>query len=94
MKALRLVLGFLAGAVLVASSFAHSILGWKAVQALLEQAKVPADLQQGLAISVALPKRHQRQQRPPQTSCRKQRPGSSPAESRLMARFPFGAAWG
>ena len=46
----RLALGFAAGAVLVASSAAHSLLGWPALRAALERTHAPAELVTGLAI--------------------------------------------
>lgn len=42
------VLGAVAGAFLVISSIAHSVLGWKQVRANLIAANVPPDLQLGL----------------------------------------------
>lgn len=45
----RTVLGLIGGAMLVLSSAAHSLLGWKEMSAPLVAAHVPADLIQGLA---------------------------------------------
>jgi len=50
MTRVRIVLGLIAGAVLVLSSAAHSFLGWKALQARLVTTQAPPDLIQGLAI--------------------------------------------
>lgn len=50
MTRVRIVLGLIAGAILVLSSAAHSILGWKSLQARLVAAQAPPDLIQGLAI--------------------------------------------
>ncbi len=44
------VLGLIAGAILVASSGAHSLLGWPALRAALVAAHTPDDLLRGLAI--------------------------------------------
>ena len=44
------VLGIIAGVVLILSSAAHSLMGWKALGAQLVQAKAPADLIRGLRI--------------------------------------------
>jgi hypothetical protein len=50
MNRLRVILGYIGGVVLVASSFVHSLLGWKNLQAPLDQMQVPADLVTGLGI--------------------------------------------
>jgi hypothetical protein len=47
---LRSVLGFAAGAMFVASSAAHSLLGWKGLSSELAKASAPADLVLGLSI--------------------------------------------
>lgn len=49
MTRLRTVLGLIAGAILVLSSAAHSLLGWKGLRARLETAQAPPDLILGLA---------------------------------------------
>jgi hypothetical protein len=49
MKA-RVVLGFLAGLLLVASAGAHAFLGWPPFQSLLEQAGVDADVTAALGV--------------------------------------------
>ena len=48
MNRVRIVLGFIAGALLVLSSAAHSFLGWKEMGAQLASTNAPADLVQGL----------------------------------------------
>jgi hypothetical protein len=50
MKRARLVLGLIAGVVLIVSSGAHSILGWKSLSERMAVAQVPSDLQTGLRI--------------------------------------------
>ena len=50
MRRTRLVLGFVAGAMLLLSAGAHSILGWKSLSGQLAAAQAPADLTQALAI--------------------------------------------
>jgi hypothetical protein len=50
MKRARLVLGLIAGVVLIVSSGAHSFLGWKNLSDRLAVAQVPSDLQIGLKI--------------------------------------------
>ena len=50
MNRLRIVLGFVAGAVLIASSGAHAFLGWPAVRLLLYRAQVPNDLLGGILV--------------------------------------------
>ena len=50
MKRLPASLGLLGAVLLLADSAAHSLLGWPAVQAKLQQANTPGDLQQGLAM--------------------------------------------
>jgi hypothetical protein len=46
----RIMLGLIAGFIIIASSGAHSLLGWPRVRAALAQSRVPADLVSGLAI--------------------------------------------
>lgn len=46
---MRIVLGLIAGAILVLSSAAHSFLGWNHIRAALVAEHVPADQIQGLA---------------------------------------------
>ena len=46
----RIVLGVAAGALLIGSGAAHSLLGWPALTAELARAEAPADLVDGLAI--------------------------------------------
>lgn len=50
MNKLRIVLGFVAGAILVASSGAHAFLGWPAIRKLLRDAHVPNDLLGGVMV--------------------------------------------
>lgn len=50
MKRARAVLGLIAGALLVASSAAHSLLGWKGIRGELEKARVPAGLLHGVEL--------------------------------------------
>ena len=50
MKRARLILGVIAGVMLLASSGAHSILGWKSLAEQLANTNVPSDLQTGLQI--------------------------------------------
>ena len=50
MQKSRDALGLLAGLMLVISSGAHSILGWRGLRGELADAKVPADLMLGLQI--------------------------------------------
>jgi lipopolysaccharide export LptBFGC system permease protein LptF len=40
----RPILGLVAGGVMIVSSAAHGLFGWKAMQAALEETKAPADL--------------------------------------------------
>jgi len=49
MMRLRTVLGLIAGAILVLSSAAHSLLGWKGLRARLVTAQAPPDLILGIA---------------------------------------------
>jgi hypothetical protein len=49
-RRLRVVLGFVAGAMFVASSAAHSLVGWKGLTAELAKTSAPADLVRGLGI--------------------------------------------
>lgn len=44
------ILGLIAGAILVLSAFAHSVLGWKAMSEQLAQTNAPPDLVQGLQV--------------------------------------------
>ena len=53
MKRARLILGIVAGAALLASSVAHTWLGWNSVAERLARANVPRDLQAGLHIGWA-----------------------------------------
>lgn len=46
----RAVLGLVAGAILVLSSAAHSLLGWPQLRTKLVAANTPTDLVQGLAV--------------------------------------------
>lgn len=48
MRQFQNLLGLLAGAILVLSSAAHSLLGWKQMQKSLAAVQAPADLVQGL----------------------------------------------
>ena len=50
MNKIRIILGFVAGAILVASSGAHVFLGWPAIRKLLRDAHVPNDLLGGVMI--------------------------------------------
>jgi hypothetical protein len=50
MLRLRLGLGYLGGVLLLVSSLAHSLLGWKAQSAALAQSQVPADLVMTLGV--------------------------------------------
>src|SRR5262245_27123660 len=49
MRRLRIVLGLIAGTIIVLSRAAHSFLGWSHIQAALVAEHVPADQIQGLA---------------------------------------------
>ena len=53
MKRARLILGIVAGVMLLASSVAHTWLGWKSLAERLATANVPPDLQTGLHIGWA-----------------------------------------
>ncbi|HET9269130.1 MAG TPA: hypothetical protein VFO31_13240 [Vicinamibacterales bacterium] len=53
MKRARLFLGILAGVMLLASSVAHTWLGWKGLAAQLSRTNVPPALQSGLHIGWA-----------------------------------------
>ena len=53
MKRARLILGIIAGAMLLASSVAHTWLGWQSLAERLATANVPPDLQTGLHIGWA-----------------------------------------
>jgi hypothetical protein len=44
----RLILGLVAGALMIVSSAAHSLLGWKQLKAALAEARTPDDLIQAL----------------------------------------------
>lgn len=44
MQRFRTILGLVAGATMILSGAAHSLLGWKELRAALEQARVPDDL--------------------------------------------------
>ena len=50
MSRVRTLLGFAAGAILVLSSAAHSLLGWPQIAAALAKTSAPPDLVRGLAI--------------------------------------------
>lgn len=50
MSRLRIIMGFVAGAILVASSGAHAFLGWPAVRIQLLKAHVPIDLLGGMLV--------------------------------------------
>jgi hypothetical protein len=50
MRRARLILGIVAGLMLLASSAAHSILGWTSLAERLANTNVPSDLQTGLRI--------------------------------------------
>jgi hypothetical protein len=43
-------LGIVAGVILILSAFAHSVLGWRAMNERLAQTNAPADLVQGLQV--------------------------------------------
>ena len=47
---LRIILGFVAGAIFIASSGAHSLLGWPQLERALLQAQAPPDLVRNLEI--------------------------------------------
>lgn len=51
MRKLRLVLGLLAGGLLLLSSIAHSVLGWAALQTELDPTGIGPDLRLALGIS-------------------------------------------
>jgi hypothetical protein len=53
MKRARLILGIVAGLMLLASSVAHTWLGWKSLAERLSHANIPPDLQAGLHIGWA-----------------------------------------
>lgn len=53
MKRARLILGIVAGVMLLASSVAHTFLGWKSLAEQLARTNVPPDLQAGLHIGWA-----------------------------------------
>ena len=50
MRRVKTILGMTAGALMIASSGAHSLFGWKALRAELERAKAPDDLILALAL--------------------------------------------
>jgi hypothetical protein len=50
MSRFRIVLGLIAGGILVASSAAHSFLGWTQLRAALVRSQAPPDLVAGLAV--------------------------------------------
>jgi hypothetical protein len=50
MNRFRMILGYVGGVVLVVSSAAHSLMGWKGLSAALAQAQAPADLVTALSI--------------------------------------------
>ena len=53
MKRARLILGIVAGVILLASSVAHTWLGWKSLAERIARTNVPPDLQAGLHIGWA-----------------------------------------
>ena len=53
MKPARLILGIVAGVMLLASSVAHTWLGWKSLSERLARTNVPPDLQAGLHLGWA-----------------------------------------
>ncbi len=50
MNRFRVILGYIGGVLLVASSAVHSLVGWKGLSTALAQMQAPADLIAGLAI--------------------------------------------
>lgn len=50
MQRFRSILGLVAGAAMILSSAAHSLVGWKQLKAALKQAQAPADLVATLAM--------------------------------------------
>ena len=46
----RLIVGMISGSLMLLSSAAHGVLGWKAMKAALEQAKAPDELIQALGM--------------------------------------------
>jgi len=50
MQRIRPILGLIAGALMIVSSFAHSVLGWKALSEQLRVSQAPADLVQALGL--------------------------------------------
>lgn len=50
MKRFRSILGLIAGVLMIASSAAHSLLGWKQLRVALVQANVPDELSDSLGI--------------------------------------------
>ena len=50
MNRLRMILGYLGGLLLVASSAVHTLVGWRRLSISLAQTQAPADLVTGLAI--------------------------------------------
>ena len=50
MSRIRIIMGFVAGAILIASSGAHAFLGWPAIRLLLKRANVPNDLLGGVMV--------------------------------------------
>lgn len=53
MRRARLILGVLAGVILLVSSVAHTFLGWKSIAEQLATTNVPPDLQVGLHVGWA-----------------------------------------
>jgi hypothetical protein len=51
MNKTRIALGFLAGAILVLSSAAHSLMGWPGISAELAKTNAPADLVAGMRMA-------------------------------------------
>ena len=50
MSRTRTILGIVAGVLMLASSAAHSLLGWPRLSAALAESRAPEDLVQGLAV--------------------------------------------
>lgn len=50
MSRTRTILGIVAGVLMLASSAAHSMLGWPSIRAKLAESRAPDDLVQGLAV--------------------------------------------
>ncbi len=50
MNLVRIVLGFVVSAMMIASSLLHSVVGWKVLSGKIEKAEVPAALVRSLAL--------------------------------------------